>query len=367
MGMIDNMSSLPSLDRLLCELIAVRSVTTDREACGIALSICRNCFKDLPGVVIHDHEKDGQPSLVILSRNTLKPDVMIVCHVDVVPAPSSSFVPVVKGDQIVGRGAIDMKGPTCAMIRAFHRHVCAQSKTRDSSRGTVGLMLTTDEEVGGHRGVDYLMNEQGYRAKCALVPDAGYNFEMITLQYGIIRVRIRRKGKAAHSSRPEEGINAIDSFNSTYAEFKKQIAKIPETVSSLVKISGGIALNVVPDLCEATIDIRTARTADVLQLIKKTFEQKEYEIITNEPALRIDQKNPFIRQFKAVAENVLKRPVIAQELRGATDARYLSPFKIPVIITGPKGGGHHEDGEWVDLESLRKLEEITVRFLGEMR
>ncbi len=361
------MSPLPSLDRLLCELIAVRSVTTDREACGIALSICRNYLKDLPGVVIHEHEKEGQPSLVILSKKTMKPDVMIVCHVDVVPAPSASFAPEVKGHRIVGRGAVDMKGPTCAMIRAFHRHVTALSGARDSSHGSVGLMLTTDEEVGGHRGVDYLMNEKGYRAHCALVPDAGYDFELITLQYGIIRIRIRRKGKAAHSSRPEEGVNAIDSFNATYAEFKKQIAMIPETVSSLVKINAGIALNVVPDLCDATIDVRTARTADVLTLIKKTFHPKEYEVITHEPALRIDQKNPFIRKFKSVAEQVLKRPVLLQELRGATDARYLSPFKVPVIITGPMGGGHHEDGEWVDLESLKKLEEITVRFLAEIR
>ncbi|MDD5054767.1 MAG: M20/M25/M40 family metallo-hydrolase [Candidatus Peribacteraceae bacterium] len=353
--------SLPSLERLLCELIAVRSVSSDAESCGIALSICRNCLRDLPGVVIHEHTKDGQPSLVILSHDTPEPDVLLVCHVDVVPAPSASFAPDVKDGRITGRGAIDMKGPTSAMIRAFHRHV--------SGKGTasVGIMISTDEEVGGHRGIGYLMSEKGYRAHCAVLPDAGYDFRLVTLQYGIVRVRIRRKGKAAHSSRPEEGVNAIDSFQESYAVFRKRIKKIPETVSTLVTINAGIALNVVPDLCDATIDIRTARAPAVLTLIADVFREHEYEVFTTEPSLRIDPKNPFIRSFRRIAERELKRPMRLTELRGATDARYLAPYNIPVIISSPKGNGHHEDYEWVDIASLKMFEDVTVKFLNSIK
>ena len=209
------------------------------------------------------------------------------------------------------------------------------------------------------------MSDQGYRARCALLPDAGYDFGLVTLQYGIIRLHVRRRGKAAHSSRPEEGDNAIESFQRTFIEFKKRIAKIPETVSSLAIISGGIALNVVPDLCDAKIDIRTARSGEVLALIAEMFEADEYDIMTNEPSLRIDPKHPFIRLYKKVAEEKLKRPVKPVELRGATDARYLSPFKVPVIISSPKGAGHHEDSEWVDLKSLELCEDIAVKFLSE--
>ena len=129
-------------------------------------------------------------------------------------------------------------------------------------------------------------------------------------------------------------------------------------------ITGGIALNVVPDLCEAKIDIRTARTKDVLGLIADVFDADEYDIMTNEPSLRIDPKHPFILQYRKVAETVLRRPVKLEELRGATDARYLSPFDIPVIISSPKGGGHHEDYEWVDSASLQTCEDIAVKFLS---
>lgn len=353
-------SSLPSLQRLVCELIAVRSVTTDRESCAVALSICKNCLRDLPGVVIRDHQKDGQPSVVALSRDTKHPDVLLVCHADVVPAPSASFAPEVKDGKIIGRGAIDMKGPTSAMIRAFHRHVAAQG------RASVGLMISTDEEVGGHRGVDYLIREEGYRARCALLPDAGYDFGLVTLQYGIIRVRIRRKGKAAHSSCPEEGVNAIDSFQETYGMFRKKIAEIPETVSTLVTINAGIALNVVPDLCDAVIDIRTARAQQVLALIGSVFTREEYEVFTTEPSLRIDPTNPFIRTFMQIVQSENKRAMKLTELRGGTDARFLAPFDIPVIISSPKGAGHHEDYEWVDAASLESFEDVTVKFLAEI-
>ena len=246
-------TSLPSLERLLCELIAVRSVAANTEECGIALSICANCLRDLPTIDIRHHTSNGHPSIVALSHPDTPIDVLLVCHIDVVPAPSASFAPEVKNGLIIGRGAIDMKGPTSAMIRAFHRHVTAKKSA------SVGLMITTDEEIGGHDGVRYLMSDEGYRARCALLPDAGYNFGLVTLQYGIVRLHVRRKGKAAHSSRPEEGDNAIESFQKTFIDFKKRIGKIPETVSSLAMISGGIALNVVPDLCDAKIDIRSAR------------------------------------------------------------------------------------------------------------
>jgi succinyl-diaminopimelate desuccinylase len=350
--------SLPSLDRLLCELIAVPSLASDHQACTIALNICRNCIDDLPGVSVHEYVVDGQPSLVATYKADKDPDVLMVCHADVVPAPPSAFAPEIQGSTITGRGAIDMKGPTSAMIRAFHRHVSKKGKL------SLGLMITTDEEIGGKNGVQHLLAKEGYRPRLAILPDAGYNFGIVTLQYGILRISVRRKGKAAHTSRPEEGENAIESFQESFQRFRAAIAHVPETVSSLVEIKGGIAHNVVPDLCEAMIDVRTARADDVIKVVTKIFKKDEWKIVTNEPSYSVDPKHPVIETYRKVAASCLKKPVKLETLRGATDARFFAPYNIPAIVSAPKGGGHHQDNEWADLTSLSMAEDIAVKFLS---
>ncbi len=354
------MKTIPPVDRLLCELIVVPSVASDKKACSETLSIALKYIDALPDTEMRMHVSDGQPSLVALHKSGNEPDVMLIAHLDVVPSPASGFMPEVKDGKVYGRGAIDMKGPACALIRAFHRHISAGSDL------SLGLMLTTDEEVGGRNGVRYLLEKEKYRMKCAVLPDAGYDFGLVTLQFGIVRTRVRRRGKAGHSSRPEEGDNAIVSFIDDFKEFEKRIAKLPQTVMTLVMISGGIAMNVTPDLCEATIDIRSAHPPKVHALLQEIFDAGEYEIITDEKPFEVDPQDPHIQLFKKVAEKELGHEIQMRHERGATDARFLAPYGIPVIVSAPKGFGHHQDVEWVDIEALQQCENIVAKFLDEV-
>jgi succinyl-diaminopimelate desuccinylase len=359
-GSLSRMKSIPPIEQLLCELIAIPSVSHDKKACSDALNVALNYIDALPGTELRMHVSDGWPSLVALHNADLEPDVMLVAHLDVVPAPEAAFTPEIKDGRVYGRGAIDMKGPASALIRAFHRHVSSKSDL------SVGLMLTTDEEIGGINGVRYLLDKEKYRMKCAMLPDAGYDFGLVTLQYGIVRVHVKRRGKAGHSSRPEQGVNAIVSFIDSFKTFQGKMSELPETVMSLAIINGGIAMNVIPDLCEAKIDVRTAHPEKVYAVLQEVFDQKEFEIIADEKVFKIDPKDEHIQLYKKVAEQELKREVPIRHERGATDARFLAPYGIPVIVSAPKGFGHHQDSEWVDIEALRHCENIVVKFLDEM-
>lgn len=351
------MKKIPSIDKLLCELIAVPSESHDKKACSDVLNIALNYVDALPDTGIRMHVSDGWPSMVALHKADLEPDVMLVAHLDVVPAPQAAFVPEVKDGRVYGRGAIDMKGPAAALIRAFRRHVSGKSTL------PVGLMLTTDEEIGGINGVRYLLDKEKYRMKCAMLPDAGYDFGLVTLQYGIVRAHVKRRGKAAHSSRPEQGVNAIVSFMDDFKKFQERIGKVPETVMSLAKISGGIAMNVVPDLCEAKIDIRTAHPDKVYAVLGGSFDKQEFEIFADEKVFHVEPDEPHIQLYKKIAEKELKRDVEIRHERGATDARFLAPYGIPVIVSAPKGFGHHQDSEWVDIQALTHCENIVTNFL----
>ncbi len=354
------MKILPPIEKLLCELIAVPSQSHDKKACSEALNVALNCLDALPNTEMRMYVSDGWPSLVVLHKADLDPDVMFMAHLDVVPAPEESFVPEISDGKVYGRGAIDMKGPACALIRAFHRHVAKGSEL------SVGLMITTDEEIGGMNGVRYLLEEERYRPKCVMLPDAGYDFGIVTMQYGIVRVKVRRKGKAAHSSRPEQGVNAIVSFIDDFKKFQAKIATLPDTVMSLAMIEGGIAMNVVPDLCEAKIDVRTAHPEKVHAVIAESFDQKDFEIFADEAVFRVDPEEEHVRLYKKVAEKILGREAPIKHERGATDARFLAPYGIPVVVSAPKGHGHHQHIEWIDIESMRKCEGIMLGFLDEM-
>ncbi len=356
-GPFQAMKKIPPLDRLLADLISVPSVATDKKACSDVLNIALNCVDQLPDTEMRMHVSEGWPSLVALHKADREPDVMLIAHLDVVPAPEAAFRPEVKDGRLYGRGAIDMKGPASALIRAFHRHISAGSNL------SVGLMLTTDEEIGGVNGVQFLLDKEKYRMKCAVLPDAGYGFGLVTLQYGIVRAHVKRRGKAGHSSRPEQGINAIVSFIDDFKKFQERMAKLPETVMSLAMISGGIAMNVIPDLCEAKIDIRTAHPDKVYAVLGESFDQQEFEIFADEEVFRIDPDQMHIQLFKKIAEKELGREVPIRHERGATDARFLAPHGIPVIVSAPKGFGHHQDEEWVDLEELAHLENAVFMFL----
>ncbi len=353
------MSSLP-LDQLLPQMILIPSVSTDIKACKEILLFCEQYVSDLP-VEFHRYECNGHHSMVVSYKEKLTPKIMFIAHLDVVPAPPQAFVPRTKDGKLFGRGAYDMKGPAAVSLNAFRAHV------ESGSNVSLGIMLTTDEEIGGKSGVKHLLDNEGFRPECAVLPDGGGNFSVVKLQYGILRLDILRRGKAAHSSRPEDGDNAIHSFIKDFEVFKNEIAKIPETIMSIVDIRAGIALNVTPDLCDAKIDIRTAHHDQVKAVAAQCFRAGEYEYIDEEPVFRTDPTHPLIAAYIAASQAELGKPANLTVERGASDGRFLTPHNIPGIVTICLGGGHHQDTEWIDLESMKVLERIFGRYLQSLQ
>src|SRR5437899_8523556 len=96
---------------------------------------------------------DGPVENLYPSRGTGGPHFGFAGHVDVVPPgdswTSNPFTPVVRGELLYGRGAVDMKGAIAAFIAA-----CAETPQND---GTVSLIITGDEEGPARFGTLALM------------------------------------------------------------------------------------------------------------------------------------------------------------------------------------------------------------------
>lgn len=318
------------------------------------------------GLKVKTYSFQGEPSLVAARKLKKHYQYILNGHLDVVPADcSSAFKPLVKGNRIYGRGATDMKGAVAAMIEII--------KHKELKDVDAALMITSDEESGGFNGVNYLLNKIGYSCNCAVVPDGGDNFRLTLAEKGVIHVKFKAKGKAAHGSRPWLGENAIEKLISVFQQIKKEI---PDTTLknrwkptvNLGKLNGGDATNKVPASAEMYLDFRFPKVNQqkrILELIKKVckrFKGVNYQLLCVGDMLITPKNNKYIKKILKVAKKY-KVNLKINKNHGASDGRFFSAKGIPVVMFKPICSQPHIDNEWIDLKSLAKFYQIFKEFL----
>ncbi|GIX06793.1 MAG: succinyl-diaminopimelate desuccinylase [Candidatus Poribacteria bacterium] len=132
-------------------------------------------------------------------------------HYDVVPVSEESwevdpFEGVVREGYLYGRGAGDMKGS----IAAFFLALRALRELGLSPRVNVEWSLTPDEETGGALGAGYLAETGQIRGDGALSLEGGSENSVGCGHNGVLWLHVTVQGRAAHASRPHEGINALE-------------------------------------------------------------------------------------------------------------------------------------------------------------
>lgn len=320
------------------------------------------------GLKVNTFQKNGHAALV--AAPTLKKHYQFLLngHLDVVPANYlNAFKPQIKNNRLYGRGASDMKGPLGVLIKI------SKELVEEKTAVDFCLMITTDEEVGGFDGVNYLVNEKGYSCDCALIPDGGPNFELILGEKGVLFIKLKAKGKAAHGSQPWLGDNALDKLIRVYQQIARKMPKTTKDDNwkptfNLGVLSGGDAPNKVCALAEAKIDFRypeKKQRNQLLQLIKEAVKKERrvsFEIIVQGAPLINDPQNKYFKDLQAVASKHGRKLNVKKE-HGASDGRFLSEKGIPVLMFKPLCSPAHIKDEWIDLKSLEDYHRIIKDFL----
>lgn len=350
--------------KLVSELVRFRTVSDNAGEIRKCAEFIVKYLKQ-KGVVVNVHERNSRVSIVATFEKTKKPEIFFNAHFDVVPAPSHLFEPKVDGGKLYGRGSDDCKAQV-AILMMLMRHFSLQEK-----KPSIGIMLTSDEEIGGKDGVNCLLSELGYSSRFALVADGGDNFDIVTKHKAFIQVRVSARGKSAHSSRPwDGGENAIEKLIAAYAQIKKLFPalKAPawKTTASLNKIAGGDALNKVPDYAELYLDIRRTEKDTEMKIMQKLQKIRgvQVEKVASSDMLITNENNPYIRKLKASAGKILKRDVRIYHEHGATDARFFSASGIPAVVFKPIGFGAHSDNEHSVISSLKPYFDVLVDFVN---
>jgi succinyl-diaminopimelate desuccinylase len=326
--------------------------------------IRNNCSQ----IHINKYVHNGVYSILFSTQESLKFKKLMVGHLDVVPGNSKQFIPYIENGFLYGRGASDMKGPVAAMINAIIQYRIAFEDLMN--RENIGLYLSTDEEQGGFDCSGYFVTIPELEYETIFVPDSLPNDTLTVSQKGFVILNLIANGKPAHGSEPWNGENAIDiligAASKIKARYKNMDLEMPSL--NLSKISGGTAINQVPDFAELTFDFRYFNPADKIKFvsaIEKLCEKNvslSYKIQFEGNAVNLNSENKEFKKFIKILENENIDYKIGKET-GSSDARFFNS-SANCIMFMPQCGGAHEDIECIEIKSLIKFEEIVLKYIS---
>lgn len=309
--------------------------------------------------------------------------ILFACHLDVVGPGEASwqnppFGAVESDGKIYGRGAADMKGAIASIVTAVGRIVESGTKLQ----GDIIFVAAAGEETDSC-GTKRFINDYAAQLPelAGVIITEPTDFEVVTTHRGMLWLKVTTKGKTAHSSTPQLGINAISSMKSFLEELQNYKFNVEphkllgDCSMSVNTITGGKEINVVPDSCSIGVDIRTLplqsnqQIVDDFKGIIAELKQKnpkfdaEVSVIRQVDALEADGNCNFVKEFCSVV-GVNK----TQAVSFTTDGPFFTSLGAPVVIFGPgKPELAHKPDEYIEISELEKAVEyyknIILRFL----
>jgi succinyl-diaminopimelate desuccinylase len=317
-------------------------------------------------IEVRDRDHNGAPVLMadVGATSEQAPTVIFHGHLDVVPGRSEQFQPRVEGDRLIGRGAYDMKGGLAAMMCAL-KDIAAQDGVR------VRFVCVPDEESEeiDERSTDAVVSA-GLGGNFAITGEPT-NMHIGVQAKGVLAMRIVVRGRAAHSSTPWLGDNAVlkavDVFRAIESlPFSRESSEMFDRPSiNLGRIAGGDALNKVPDRCEMAVDVRYLPGQDPGEILSQVRAIPDIEVTRTfiHPTVTVSRSNPYVRALRDAVSEAISGEVMSVGRDGASDAASFIEAGIPAVEFGPQGGGHHGPDEWVSVSSLQRYRRALADFV----
>jgi acetylornithine deacetylase len=354
-----------SLDELATALVAIDSVNPALVPGGagegqIASFVADWCAKRGLDVEILGHER---PSVVATKRGSGGGrSLLLNGHLDTVGVGGMDgpFEPRVEDGRLYGRGAYDMKGAVAAIMHA--------ATEATNLRGDVIVTLVADEELGSI-GTEAVV--QRVHADAAIVVEPT-ELRVAVAHRGFVGFELETFGVAAHGSRPDLGVDAIAKMGPILVALAALDERLqagsrhplvgPASLHASL-IDGGQELSSFPASCVLTGERRTIPGETVSQIeqeLRAIAGDAELRIIASRDPLTAEPGHPFVELVGRIAD--------ALDYVGAlfwTDAALIAGAGIPTVLFGPAGEGAHAAVEWVDLASLDRVRDVTLRVAGE--
>lgn len=364
-------SSLTALTRDLMLIPSTAGRPSEVRRC---FELVRNHLDAVPDVTLHMYERNAHESLVALPDTVRSPDILLCGHLDVIEHPQPDcYHSKVRDGKIHGPGAGDMKGQDAILIELFR-----DLQTRYPGI-SLGLALTSDEEIGGADGMRFLCDEVGLRCGHAIIPDGGSLSDVTIEEKGALHAIVRYSGKTAHGARPWLGVNAVERLTTGLAALQAHFANYWQepksadaehwfpTCSITVVRTPNTTPNRIPSEAEAVIDVRFP-PPHTLESIRGEIESVMGPDAMLTPLMMAEPTNlaPDERFCEITTERTGK-PTRKVRASGGSDGRFLRQHGIPVNLSRPLVGNLHDLEEWIDIASMVTYYRICEQYILEKR
>ncbi|WP_144576598.1 acetylornithine deacetylase [Agrobacterium sp. DE0009] len=299
-------------------------------------------------------------------------------HMDVVPAgepewSSDPFALRAEGERLYGRGTTDMKGFLATVLAA------APAFAQMSLKRPVHIAFSYDEEAGC-RGVPHLiaaLPDLCAKPAGAIIGEPS-NLRAVRAHKGKAAARITIRGRSGHSSRPDQGVNAIHLMTGIMAKAVETAQALtqgpfegtfepPYSSLQIGTVNGGQAINIVPDLCTIEVEARAISGVSPLALLEPLRESVErlaangtdvqWAPMSDYPALSLAADAPLVN----LMEQLTDAPCIDAVSYG-TEAGLFQAAGIDAIICGPGDIGRaHKPDEYITTTELSACQSLLER------
>ena len=381
MPTIDDQDATLALTR---ELIARRSVTPDDAGCQGSMM----ARLEQVGFSV-EPMRFGEVDNFWATRGTSGPLLVFAGHTDVVPPgddarwDSDPFTATVDGDDLVGRGAADMKASLAAMVVACEQFV---SQHPDHA-GRIGFLITSDEEGPAKQGTVKVMEtliSRGEQIDWCVVGEPSSTEALGDLvkngRRGSLNARLTVHGKQGHIAYPHLADNpihrampALDALANEAWDNGNDFFDPTSLQISTVRSGQGVT-NVIPGTVEVLFNLRfsTELTAEAIQSRCEAI--LDAHDLTYEIEWSLSGK-PFLTEPGALLDAVTQsikavtgqQPVVSTG-GGTSDGRFIAPSGAQVVEVGHVNATIHQCNERVKIADVPKLtqvyEGILERLLG---
>lgn len=321
----------------------------------------------------------GRPNVVAMADGRGAGPTRLLCgHTDTVGVEGMAdpFRPVVRDGRLYGRGAQDMKAGLAAMVAAAERWL----EGPRTGAGRVIVAAVADEEYASLGGE---VLARRWKADEAVIPEPTGMAVAITHK-GFSCVDVVTHGRAAHGSRPADGIDAVLLMGRVLARLESLDRELQSRsphprlgTGSLHagRIVGGSELSVYPARCSLQVERRTlpgepldvaltevGAILDQLGRSDPSF-RADVTLLLARPAYGIDERHPLPRMLRRLAADC-GREASVTGMSFWTDAALLGAAGVPTVLFGPRGAGLHGVHEHVVVDDIGCCAEIFGRWLS---
>jgi succinyl-diaminopimelate desuccinylase len=322
----------PLTSDVLVDPVALTRALVDVESVSRNEKVIADCVEDVLRQAPHlSVDRLGH---TVMARTGLGRDQRIVLagHLDTVPI-NDNFPSTVADDLIYGCGTSDMKSGVALAL-----HLAA---TLPDPRYDITYLFYEAEEIeSAYNGLNLVSQShpEWLRADFAVLLEPTYGVVEAGCQ-GTLRVLVRTTGRRAHTARAWRGVNAIHAAGAVLRRLEDYR---PRTVSidgctyreglNAVRISGGVAGNVVPDECTVEVNLRFApdrSEEEAFAHVQEVFDGYDVELTDSAPGALPGLTAAPAREFLAAvgAEPAAKL--------GWTDVARFAALGIPALNYGP--------------------------------